>query len=313
MALQSGEAMTIPAIKVVIVTYNSADTIVACMEGLAHAAETYTLEVAVVDNGSSDGTKDLLRGRYPGVQVVASRNSGYAHGCNLGVRDALDSGREYAGILILNPDVELGHGTVDRLAEVLGSSVQVGGVSPHIVEHSGDETVRLRTLFGGAMRREPLAGRDVTISDRLHGCCMLLRPDVFRTAGFMDEDYFLYWEELDFGFKVLAAGYKLLLCYDVLVEHRLDAEERPHRAFYMWRNQIRFAKRNFPLTVLWIFLLRRMLASARELAGFVLTQRFDLVRAALAGLLAGLRGETGMSVHPYAMPAVSRAADGRRT
>lgn len=295
--------MTDDGIRAVVVTYNSEHEIGGCLDALTHASEKYRLDVTVVDNGSSDGTLRILHEQHPSVQVIASTNLGYAHGCNLAVREVLENGRDCKAILILNPDATLCAGAIDQLAEVLFSAPDTGGVSPHVVERSGGENLRLRTLMGSSMIDEPLAGHNVAVTDRLHGCCMLLRPEVFQRIGFLDEHYFLYWEELDFGLRAIASGFKLLLCSDVVVYHRCDSQERRHRIYYMWRNQFRFARNRYAAVPRLIFLSRRALGAVKELANFIRIKRFDLVGAAMAGLWAGLRGETGKSSSRYAEPA----------
>lgn len=301
--------MTSDAIKVVIVTYNSKNQIAECLNAIPFSSERYSFEVTVVDNGSTDETLQKLRNLYPSVHVIASTNLGYAHGNNLGVQEALGSVQEYKAILILNPDATLRVGSIDVLADALFSSREVGGVSPHVVEQAGKESYRHKTLFGLPMNDKPLKGRDVVVSDRLHGYCMLLRPEVFRKIGFIDEQYFLYWEELDFGLRAIAAGFKLLLCYDVLIFHRYGSQERQHRIYYMWRNQFRFANKNYTPFLRIIFLARRVLTSVKELVNFVHIKRFDLVGAAMAGLAAGLRGETGKSSNRYAAPSNTVSAN----
>jgi len=304
--------MTAGVIKVVIVTYNSANEIAHCIESLSASSAKYTVEITLVDNGSQDETLRVVAGLAQPVHVISSSNMGYAHGCNLAIREALQSGKEYEAILILNPDLELSAGVVDRLAEALFSSPDIGGVSPHTMEESGNEKHRHKTLFGAAMNERCIVGRDVVESDRLHGCCMLLRMEVFRKTGLFDEQYFLYWEELDFSVRAIADGFRLLLCYDVLVYHRCDTQERTHRIFYMWRNQLLFAGKRYSGLARLRLLARRALSSLRELLGFVKAKRLDLVRAAMVGLFAGLRGETGRSSNHYAVPVSLSESEFRR-
>lgn len=307
------ETSTSDVIKVVIVSYNSRWQIGNCLASLLRASEAYRLQVFVVDNGSDDGTPDVLREHHPEVFTTVSSNLGFAHGCNQGVRAALELGGEYAAVLYLNPDAIMQPGSLDRLMDVLLSSPEVGAVSPQIVLRTGQVCDRLRSMFGSHQEEKPLAGRDAVVSDRLHGCCMLVRSEALQATGSIDEDYFLYWEEMDFGLRMMKAGFRLLLCYDVLVEHGGDEPERSHRIYYMWRNQFRFAQRNFPPLRRQLFLLRRLAVSARELAGFVVARRIDLVMAAQAGLLAGLRGETGKSANRYALPKTVQATSQARS
>ncbi len=296
-------------IKVVIVTYNSTDQIVECLEALSFSSEKYSLEVTVVDNGSTDETLRKLSNLYPSLHVITSTNLGYAHGNNLGVREALESAQLYKAILLLNPDVTLRAASIDVLVDALFLSSEVGGVSPHIVEQNNKLTCNYKTLLGLSMTERPFTGANILVSDRLHGCCMLFRPEIFQKIGFIDERYFLYWEELDFCRRAIDAGLKLLLCLDVICPHRKDSQERQHRIYYMWRNQFRFAKRNYSPIFRLIFLTRRILTSVKELVIYVMSKRFDLVGAATAGLVAGLRGETGKSSNRYAVPLNSIRAD----
>lgn len=304
MAVQGGKTMTQGVIKAVIVTYNSSDDIAECLDALLLSSERFSFEITVVDNGSADATIQTVRESYPFVEVIASTNLGYAHGNNLAVREALDSGRDYQAILILNPDATLCRGSIDRLADALFAIQEVGGVSPYVGSRGGGgrEADRFKSLFGVPLNEKPLPGFDAVVSDRLHGCCMLLRPEVFREIGFIDEQYFLYWEELDFCIRVTAAGFKLLICYDIYINHRCNTPERQHRIFYMNRNQFLFARKNFPPMRRMVFLSRRAMTFVIELVHFVRIKRFDLVCAAMSGMVSGLCGETGKSTSRYAEP-----------
>ncbi len=297
-------------VKVIIVTHNSTDCIADCLKSLKHASERINLHVTIIDNASADNTlgtiNNVLDGNKERVKVVQNpENRGYAHGNNVAIKaiDAEDT--QYVAVLILNPDVTLTYGIIDALLALLHDSDEVGAVSPNVIE-PGQSTVQSEkhnSLWGWPMRQRFMGRKNVIEVDRLHGGCMLIKPELFERVGLFDESYFLYWEEIDLCQRARRAGFKLLYLSDVVVTHRgnsTSSQHRTHRIYYMWRNQFMFAKKNYASFIRLIFLTRRVLTSLKELVDFVKIRRFDVVGAAMAGLAAGLRGETGKSSNRYA-------------
>jgi GT2 family glycosyltransferase len=140
---------------------------------------------------------------------------------------------------------------------------------------------------------------------------------VFDVIGRFDEAYFLYWEEIDLCQRARDAGFTLGICPGIEVVHRPGEiggveTERSHRVYYMWRNQFRFAFRTWGVLGA-LFLARRSVTLLRDAWRYARAGRVDLLRAAGAGLRAGLDGECGRSRHPAADPDRSpRPARGRR-
>jgi GT2 family glycosyltransferase len=133
-------------------------------------------------------------------------------------------------------------------------------------------------------------------------------------AGLFDEDYFLYWEEIDLCARVRRAGYDLLIATEVTVVHGGDGDLKSHRAYYLWRNQVLFSFRRLGPVAGTAFLLRRLLVgNVRESITYISRGRWDLLAAAVSGLWAGLRGEVGRSTSRFAdttpPPATARSAD----
>ena len=232
-----------------------------------------------------------------------SENSGYAGGNNAGIRTVLGIlGRGPSAILVLNPDVLLPPGSIEKLFDHLMNSPGSGAISPRVVDSTGDRgTPRFRSLWGVPMGSN---AAEVVSLDRLPGCCILARPAVFEHAGWFDESYFLYWEEIDWCVRMRRAGYELLVARDLRVIHHGDLNRgmKSHRIFYMWRNQVRFGMKNYGPLLGSVFLLRRLGANFREAAAYVANGRPGLVLAGLAGLWAGLRGESGRSSSRFAVP-----------
>lgn len=292
---------------VIVVTYNSSGCILACLQSLRAASSQFELRVTVVDNASTDDTIALVEAFGADIEILRQKdNTGYAGGNNTALQRHPDHER-HAGILFLNPDAQLLPGSIDALMALLYSANEIGGVSPSLVEHAGATKAALNTLWGLPMNRRYAGLGEAIISDRLHGCCMLVKPQLLAAAGLFEPSYFLYWEELDLCARARKAGLKLLLHEGVPVLHRVGEAERAHRIYYMWRNQFHFARRNLGRLGAALFLSRRLaLSSPSELLHFVVRRRGDLVRAALAGLVAGLCGEHGHSASPHAQPTPSR-------
>ncbi len=206
-------------IDVVIVSYDSAGTIVRCVEPLAGKDG---FEVVVVDNASNDGCVELLA--YLPVRVAAlPRNHGFAYACN---RGAERGSAPY--VLFLNPDATIDADAVGRLARVLDDDPAMGLVAPRIVdadgavEHSRRRFARLRSTYAQALFLHRLAPRapwaDEVVRDEaayeragtaewVSGACMLVRRSALERIGGWDESFFLYAEDQDLCRRLWDAGY----------------------------------------------------------------------------------------------------------
>lgn len=297
-------------VKVIVVTYNSVDYIFACLKSLDRATENFDLHITFVDNASTDTTlAAIISGKgKANIEIISnSDNLGYAYGNNLAIEAMLSEEFQYAAVLILNPDVTLSFGIIDKLLLVLHLSEEVGAVSPNVIEpsQSPDRRVPINSLWGRPMKKRFMKHENIIEVDRLHGGCMLVKPDLFKKIGAFDDAYFLYWEEIDLCQRARKAGYKLLQCYDVVAAHEGDSKSgryRSHRIYYMWRNQFYFAFKTFWMPLACLFLIRKILSNFKEAIGYLGMKRFDLIYAGVAGWKAGMLGEIGQSESFYAKP-----------
>jgi N-acetylglucosaminyl-diphospho-decaprenol L-rhamnosyltransferase len=281
------------SVEAIVVAFNSLRWIDACLKALPAAAGRVQLRITVVDNASDMSvTGAVEKSGIPARVLTMDGNLGYAGANNSAIRSIL-SGRETPphAVLILNPDVVMPPGSIERLLGLLLASDSCGAVSPRV---AGSDI--FRPIWGWPRARFTANGETVEV-DRLPGCCLLIKPELFQRAGLFDEAYFLYWEEIDFGLRACAAGYRLLIHTRVAAVHAEGANQA-HRAYYMCRNQFRFGFKNYGRMKGLVFLVRRLLVTnLREIATHP-----ALLRPSLAGLAAGLRGETGRSASAYATP-----------
>ena len=216
-------------VSVVVVTLNALPYLERCLESVRG------YETVVVDHGSTDGTLELVRDRFPEVRLVEQENRGLSAGWNRGMREA--SGRWF---LILIADAWVVGDAVERLVEFADAHPHAAVVGPRLVNPDGTlqrsvrgfPTVwRLVTEYFFLRKLAPrtralnafYAARfdhaSVREADFLMGACMLVRRDAVDAVGPLDEDFFLFSEETDWHFRFRAAGWQVLFFPGAEVVH----------------------------------------------------------------------------------------------
>jgi len=208
-------------LSIVIVTFNSATEIDACLTSLAMHAASVDCETLVVDNASSDGTAPAVRARWPGVRVLdAGRNLGFAGGSNLGIRQT--SGEL---ILLLNPDTVVRPGALEALMAALDARPDAAVAGPRLVDGDGRPELsfgRMISPFAELRQKLLVTGNDrgmalvaeyvgrITSRPRdvgwVSGACLLVRRADAEAVGLLDERYFMYAEDVDFCAAIRARG-----------------------------------------------------------------------------------------------------------
>jgi N-acetylglucosaminyl-diphospho-decaprenol L-rhamnosyltransferase len=209
-----------PDASAVVVTYNALPWVEQCLGSVQE------VETVVVDNGSTDGTVDVVRELFPGATVVEQPNRGLAAGWNAGM--AVASGRYF---LILNADAWLTEGSLRRLVAFADSRPEAAIVGPRLLNTDGTlqrsvrafptlwrlatEYLFLRKLAPGsralnAFYAGGFAHDEVREADFVMGACMLVRREAVEQVGPLDETFFLFSEETDWAYRFRQAGWKVL-------------------------------------------------------------------------------------------------------
>jgi GT2 family glycosyltransferase len=209
-----------PDASVVVVTHNALPWIERCLESVRGE------EVVVVDNGSSDGSADVVRELLPGATVIEQENVGLAAGWNRGLEAA---GGRY--VLILNSDAWLTEGSLRRLVLFADEHPDAAVVGPRLLNPDGSlqrsvrgfptlwrlatEYLFLRKLAprSRALNAFYAAGFDhdsVREAEFLMGACLLVRREAVEEVGPLDESFFLFSEETDWCYRFRQAGWKVL-------------------------------------------------------------------------------------------------------
>jgi GT2 family glycosyltransferase len=215
--------------------------------------------LVIVDNGSTDDSVGKLAKIDDGrVELIrSSENLGFTGGCNLGFDWALEHGADY--VWLLNGDAVAEVGTLSSLVAVAEADATIGLVSPLIASLQQPS----RFIYAGGFYDENVPNcnmtRDVEVGGRwvtehstrvlLLGTALLVRVELIRRIGKLDDDFFAYWEDIDFSMRSNEAGFHNAVDFGSTVSHSekfpTDRPEdiKPHFWYYVARNEIRFWKK----------------------------------------------------------------------
>jgi len=303
-----------PKVVIIVLNWNGWRDTIECLESLQRI--TYpNYRIIVVDNGSTDDSVQRIKEKFPYLTLIETgRNLGYAGGNNIGVKHALENGAKY--ILIVNNDTEVVDPEfVNQMVDVMKSDSTLGILGPKVLNFKGQiqdtilciptlsnclrESFRLR--FGAKKSRDYRAAQLV---DAVSGVCWFIRSDIINVVGLLDEDYFMYAEELDYCYRVKKAGWEIMYYPIESVLHKKGSGEEVDKK-RMYRQYI-FARRNLVLFLrkhfgFWKALVLAVLFSMSNIFKVVLSKltgrgtefyNFSLLR----NLLSEIR--YALSVHP---------------
>jgi GT2 family glycosyltransferase len=247
-----------PLVSIGIITWNSEGDLPACLEGLA-AQDDPALEMIAVDNGSGDGTVDLIRKRLPGANLLTNQaNEGYCRAHNQAI--ARSQGEFYLG---LNPDVRLLPGYIERMVRALQSRPEYGSAvgklwqttdhDPRLLDSTGLFLDRRRHQYlrghgrpdlGQYDQAEEIFGVDGAVA--FHRRKML--EDVAFEGQYFDEQFFTYMEDVDLAWRARLLGWKSW--YEPAAQAFHERKFKPGRRGHIEREIRRVSVKNRYLVIL---------------------------------------------------------------
>jgi GT2 family glycosyltransferase len=259
-------------VSIVILNYNTREHLRTCLDALlAEGSLSPTggplrAEVIVVDNASSDGSAEMVATDFDWVRLIRSpHNGGFANGNNQALRLARGE-----AVLILNPDALLPVGSLGKLLESLARHPEAGIIGPKLLRPDGSMHLACRRsfptpsvafyrltglsrLFAGSERfgRYNLTYVDSDLAievDSVCGACLLVRRAVIERIGLLDEQFFMYGEDLDWCLRARQAGWTVRYEPSIVVQHQHGAASR-QRAFrtnvYFFRAMDLFYRKHY--------------------------------------------------------------------
>ncbi|MEY3150457.1 MAG: hypothetical protein RLY92_684 [Chloroflexota bacterium] len=238
------------ALAIIILCHNSREYLGACLRSVGAAMAGIDAAVWVVDNAGDDGTPQFVQTEFPWCQVIESaHNGGYSYGNNLGLRAAgFPGAQQFRHAMLLNPDTELPADGLRLMLAYLDANPNVGVVGPKLVLADGslDKACRrgaptpATALYHllGLSRIFPNSARfarynmtflpvdETAAVDSTVGACELLRGSTLAKVGLMDEDFFMYGEDLDLNLRIQRAGYAVMYYPRVVVRHHKGTSTR---------------------------------------------------------------------------------------
>lgn len=259
-------------ISIIIVNYNVKYYLEQCLDSLLRATSGIDAEIIVVDNNSKDGSVEHLRSRFPHVKYICSdHNNGFACANNIAIRQCKG---KY--VLLLNPDTFVGEYTLKSCLHFMDEHPQAGGVGVRMLKEDGSDALESRrglptplTAFYkmcGLCAKFPQSERfgkyymgylpwdKPAQIEVISGAFLLTRKVVFDKIGLLDEDFFMYGEDIDLSYRILSAGYQnWYLPYPILHYKGESTQKSSFRYVHVFYGaMLIFFKKHYSHLSLWI-------------------------------------------------------------
>lgn len=206
---------------IIILTYNKLEYTKACIDSIRTYTRKGTYEIIVVDNNSSDGTQQWLSKQQDIITIYNQDNVGFPKGCNQGIEVATGD-----TILLLNNDTVVTNHWLDNLIAALYSSKDIGAVGP--VTNNCSYYQAISVPYTNSLDEMHEFAKEYNVQNsllweqriKLVGYCMLIKKEVIDEIGLLDEQFTPgNFEDDDYSYRILQAGYRMILCKDTFIHH----------------------------------------------------------------------------------------------
>lgn len=301
---ERGEIVMNPTLSIVLVCWNNKEYLDQCLKSLYDTGMRHSFDVIVVDNGSTDGSQQMLAEKYPEVKIIQNDS-------NLGLGKASNQGIEATNgkyVLLLNNDTIVNGASFDTMVDFLEANPRVGAVGGKVFNPDGSiqscynhfstfwEEFLIATRLGEMFRPgypAVMQGDEIKAVDWITSACLMVRRAALDEVGLLDENYFIYGDEADLQYRIKKAGWEIYFLPDATIIHYGGRSmTRWPRRKLVYRGKVLFYKKHYG--ALRTFLLRAMLAvvsflkmlawgiayllpGKRELAGKEMRSNLDVI------------------------------------
>ncbi len=245
-----------PQVAILILNWNGIRDTLETLESVQQLQYS-NFEVVLVDNGSTDGSRDAIDAAFPAVRLIASpTNLGVAGGRNLGI-EAILQRPDIDYVLILDNDVTVEPSLLDKLVATADGHPEVGILGPIVYFQSDPARIRsdgVALVFRQVTATSPskyrleTEARPATVKrvDAINGCCMLVKREVLTKIGLFNTQYFMVNNETEFCYRAVKHGFACAIVSHAKVWHKVSASTGggyvPGRAYFTGRSTILFLK-----------------------------------------------------------------------
>ncbi len=272
-------------LSIIIVSWNTRDLLAQCLTSIFAYPPECIFDVWVVDNASGDDSAKMVVKNFPHVQLIEnSENMGFARANN----QAINASRGEA-VLLLNPDTEVHPGALDALLHFLQTHPEAGVVGPKTVNPDyslqpscypaptlAREFWRLLHLDAltpyGVYRMDTWNTSQPRAVDSVLGACLLVKRAALNEIGVLDENYFMYSEEIDLCYRIQRAGKKLFWVPDAVIVHyggQSTQQVATKMFLQLYKSKLYFFRKHYGVIAVWLYKLILFFTALPRLLLFV--------------------------------------------
>lgn len=302
-----------PKVAVIILNWNGLHLLREFLPKVIATTDREIARIIVVDNGSNDGSQELLRKEFPQVeQIFFETNLGFAAGYNKAIAST-----GYPYTILLNSDVATSDGWINPLYDFMESHHDVGACQPKILSYQAPDKFEYAGAAGGYIDRNGYPycrGRifDTCETDKgqydsvasifwASGACLMVRSDLYMNVGGLDPKFFAHMEEIDLCWRILLAGYEIMAIPDSMIYHLGGgslSDSNPRKTYLNFRNNLLMLHKNLPDGIRRPLLLRRRLLDTIAWMRFMVTLKFKFATAIVKAHRDFVRMRAGYTNHP---------------
>lgn len=284
------------AVSIITVNFNHSYITEELLDSINKENSYKAIEIIVVDNGSKINPIPEWIEKYPHVQFIRSEiNLGFAGGNNLGIKAAIG---DY--IFLVNNDTEFTTGLIDTLVDTMEHYPQIGLISPKIryfdqpnmLQFAGYTPMDYYTARNKQIGQyEEDKGQYDTVTGITgfgHGAAMMIKREAINKAGLMSENFFLYYEEMDWCDRIKKAGFEIWVNMQALIYHKESisvGKKSDLKEYFMNRNRILFIRRNasfFQRFVFYIYFI--LIVAPRNIIKYIKDKQYSFITTFLRAI-----------------------------
>lgn len=276
-------------VAVILVNYNTIEHTMECIESIFKSKFEGSLEVIVVDNASNDQCKSIIQHSYLEDKVFVienSKNYGFAKANNIGIKQAIVN--KCTHILVLNNDTVIDENAIQRLYEGYKNHCNIGLATGKILNYYNRNVIwyaggKLSAIKGDAKvfgfnKKDSIEYSREIICDFASGCCMFGDIELFKNINF-PEQYFLYYEDVDFCQMLLKNNRKIIFCPEAIIYHKESVSTKKKSysySYYFTRNRFMYIASNYhghnkllPMIYTMVWLVKKIVFKELECKGVI--------------------------------------------